>query len=59
MPLNHPCQSPSYYGRYPRSMEEAFGTGAKLDVDPDTRVQYWSWVIAAVLVVCYFMERMS
>lgn len=28
--LNHPSQSPSYHGRYPRTLEEGFGTGARL-----------------------------
>lgn len=28
--LNHPSQSPSYHGRYPRTIEEGFGAGARL-----------------------------
>jgi hypothetical protein len=58
---NHPIQSPSYHGRYPRSMEQAFGDGARLEreatpIDWTEVIGYGLCclcVIAMVVLLCW------
>jgi len=51
--MRNPNQSPSYHGRYPRTMEEAYGPGARLTrekepIDWTNVVCYVACVLCAV-----------
>lgn len=59
--MRHPIQSPSYHGRYPRSMEEAFGDGARLTRE-DPPIDWYNvvgyllccgCVVAMVVLLCW------
>lgn len=46
--------TPSTYGRYPRTLEEAFGPGARLDIDKPRRtldIVGWAALVALVVFV--------
>lgn len=46
--MRQPNQSPSYHGRWPRTMEDAYGPGATLErEDPPT-----DWVNVAGYILC-------
>lgn len=61
MALNHEVQCSSYWGRYPRTMEEAFGHGHRyLTVEPPKSKACRLRVYAAlvIVVITWFATRM-
>lgn len=50
--MNHPIQSPSWHGRYPRTLEQAFGPGATLTVARATPRHHWIGWLLVGLIVC-------
>jgi hypothetical protein len=50
--LNHPSQSPSWHGRYPRTLEEAFGTGARLTIEEPRRATRFERIAGVLCCLC-------
>ena len=50
--MRTPNQSPSYHGRYPRTMEEAYGDGARLTPEDEAPIDWVNVACYIVLVLC-------